>query len=197
MKKYLVAITGGIGSGKSAVVGFLTEIGVDVIIADQINAELMTESSYIKLLEKAFPSVVSNGTIDKERLRKIVFNDKNELEKLNKLAHPLIMERMERKISESKSSIVFVEIPLLLEVGGHEAFDAVWLIKSDNDDRIRRIVMRDGIDEDLALKIIMSQASDLEREKIATRIIENSGDISVLKQRITDEYRRLKAHSVG
>ena len=137
-----VAITGIIGSGKSEVSKILREKGECVLSADEINAKLLTDSDYLKKLNKVFPETFIDGSFDKKKLSSIVFSDEKELEKLNALAHPEIMKTMFRLASEKE--LVFCEIPLLRDEWV-EFFDYVWIVSCDSEEkRIERICNRDG-----------------------------------------------------
>ena len=110
---FRVAICGGIGSGKSAVTSILRDLGADVVVADEVNAELMTDPLYVEKINHIFPSVVHNHCINKKELASIVYRDEKKRRALMDLAHPLIYERMFAKYKESK--LVFYEIPLFSE----------------------------------------------------------------------------------
>jgi dephospho-CoA kinase len=110
-----IAITGGIGSGKSTVSNILKVKGYPVYSCDEIYAELVNSKIYIDEIKKVFPTAVKQGKIDKKCLAEIIFSDKQERTRLNEIAHPLIMQTLLARMNESDSQIVFAEVPLLLE----------------------------------------------------------------------------------
>lgn len=174
-----VAIIGGIGSGKSAVRNILSKNGYHTIDSDAVNAKLMTNTDYIKMIDNAFKGVVKGGIIDKTALKNIVFTDENQRLKLNSIAHPMIKAIL---IDETeKFDLVFVEVPLLTECGLTEYFDRIWLVKADKDTRQDRVIKRDNISSDLFIQINSSQVDDRIREEVATDIIHNDGSLNNLK----------------
>jgi dephospho-CoA kinase len=168
-----IAITGGIGSGKSMVGNIVGALGGYVIDTDKINRGLLVNPAYIRKLQEIFPSAVNNGVIDKAELSRIVFSDKQSLIKLNALAHPLISGIVMYEASLHSDKHVFVEIPLLKESGLKGAFDRVWYIDSIMEKRIERVLNRDGRSREEIKKIIASQS--LEDKELATDIILNNG----------------------
>ena len=120
-----IAITGGIGSGKSLLLGFARELGYKAFSCDEIYKELLEKDFYIQALQRQFPIVVENGKINKRKLSEIVFNDKEKLKQLNEIAHPFILQELERQMNEAltETSLVFAEVPVLFENGYEEDFD--------------------------------------------------------------------------
>ena len=185
-----IAITGIIGSGKSTVINLLREVGEICVSADEINARLLTDSTYIQSLAKIFPSVVIDGIVDKSKLSEIVFNDSYSLEKLENLAQPLIIDEIIKKTSGK--GIYFCEIPTLKEQFV-EVFDEIWYIDSDETLLTDRIRQR-GDTSDVAKRI---RAHDKYRsiKLISTLIIHNNGDISYLRDQVYGELQSLKSRT--
>jgi dephospho-CoA kinase len=186
----LIAITGGVGSGKSAVMEIIKSFDANVLSADEINDELMKNEEYIKKIDKLFKGVVKDGVIDRIELGKRVFYDANAMKKLNDLAHPIIIEETKKRI-KNMSGAIFVEVPLLVESKMQDMFDKIWLVKASNELRIKRILMRDAISEEYAKKIMSSQVTDKIRMQYATDIIENNGDENELYNRVEELYKSL------
>ena len=179
----LVAITGTIGSGKSTVTDILRKKGKNVISCDEINAKLLTESSYIEKIASEFPTCVKDGRIDKKILSDIVFTDENQRKKLNAIAHPAIFERVVNEAKLLKGD-VFVEVPLLAESGQDKYFDSIWVITCDETRQLNRIVERDKIPLDKA-KIIYNRQKEFEADFSKPVIyIENNADYNELKAKI-------------
>ncbi|MDE6302132.1 MAG: dephospho-CoA kinase [Clostridia bacterium] len=170
-----IAIIGGIGSGKSEVLKIARQMGVAALSADEINAELLALPEYIAEIARVFPAAVVNGTVDRHRLAEIVFANDNEREKLNTIAHPRILAR----IKDDNRSPLVVEMPLLLECGAQGMFDEIVLVRTPLDTRLERLEKR-GLDKESAIKRINAQASEDELMTVATRVIDNSGDIETL-----------------
>lgn len=184
----IIAITGGIGAGKSIVRNILEALGAYTIDADGINRDLMKRSSYIEKVRNIFPQAVVNNKIDKKKLAEIVFNDKKSLIKLNSLAHPLITGIIMYEASLVKDQNVFVEIPLLIESGIAKVFDKIWYIDSKVDKRIERAIARDIIDKSLIDKIVALQENEIKAKELATDIIENNGTEEQLWEKVQKLY---------
>ncbi|MGI6700998.1 MAG: dephospho-CoA kinase [Christensenellales bacterium] len=168
----IIAITGGIGSGKSMVRRILAALGAYTIDADKVNKELMRQPSYIAEVAKLFPQAVRNGAIDRNVLREIIFSDKEALIKMNALAHPLITGLIICE-AESAGENVFVEIPLINDTGIYKNFDGIWYVNSDLETRISRVMKRDDLDREIILKIINSQGDGENIKRMAASVIDN------------------------
>lgn len=145
MKKKLVAITGGIGSGKSLALQFLRELNYPVFSCDEIYKEVIVSKEYIEQMEKLFPDVVKNGQVDRTALAETVFNNEIMRIKLNNLAHPIIMKLLLRYMEAAEGSIAFAEVPLLFEGNFEKIFDHVLYIARDKQLRIEAVIERDGL----------------------------------------------------
>lgn len=156
MKKR-IAITGGIGSGKSAVSRIIKDIGYTVFSCDEIYKEIFTQDDYVKSVSLLFDGVVKNGVIDKKALGTLIFADENARKKLNDLSHPKIMSALMESIQEVEANVVFAEVPLLFEGGYEHCFDEIIVVLRDRQARIDSICCRDKIDKDGALLKIQSQ----------------------------------------
>ena len=110
-----IAITGGIGSGKTTVSNLIKEKGYPVYSCDEIYKELIDSTIYIKEIEKAFPAAIKQGKINRKGLAEIVFSNEQERKRLNEIAHPLIMKTLLDHISQRENELIFAEVPLLLE----------------------------------------------------------------------------------
>ena len=152
-----IAITGGIGSGKSSVVNVLREMGYPVFSCDEIYANLRESKEYLQKLSTVFPQAVVDGRLDRKRLSEIVFENPEKREVLNELSHPMIMQKLNALINERREPFVFAEVPLLFENGFEKDFDAVIVVKRNIDERINAICQRDEITENQARQRINAQ----------------------------------------
>ena len=177
-----IAIIGGIGSGKSEAAKIIKDLGNQVFDADAIYKEISETSDYLNKLETAFPGAVKDGKLDREYLGKIVFNNKQELEKLNAIAHPLVKDKIDELAN--KFETIYVEVPVFAGSVLENYFDKVILIESDIKWRIARIIKRSGYDKEYAKKIIASQPSDDVLEKFADVIVINNKDLIHLRQQL-------------
>ena len=181
-----VAVTGGIGAGKSEFMRAVKELGIRTYSADEINGELLRDKGYIEKLSEAFPLAVKDGKVDKATLREEVFSDEKKRKTLNALAHPEIR----RKIEEITGDAV-IEVPLLFESGMTDLFDRVIVVTAGEDARINRIVSTRNISKDLAKNIIKNQATDDERNKLADYVAINDGTRKDLYEQAKNIIKRI------
>ena len=181
-----VAVTGGIGAGKSEFMRAVKELGIKTYSADEINAELLRDKRYIEKLSAAFPLAVKDGQVDKSVLREEVFSNEEKRKALNALAHPEIR----RKIEEITGDAV-IEVPLLFESGMTDLFDRVIVVTAGEDVRINRIVSTRNISKDLAKNIIKNQATDDERIKRADYVAINDGTRKDLYEQAKNIIKRI------
>ena len=185
MKK--IAITGGIGSGKSTVSAYIKERGYPVFSCDEIYKEVITMPAYINAIQKVFPNVIQNGEIDRKRLSEQVFTDEKKRLDLNAVAHPLIMQRLMKKMQACKSELIFAEVPLLFEGGYQNWFDQIIIVKRSVEQRIQSVCKRDGLTKVEAQMRMCSQI-DYDGEQMHKLeqmsnvfILQNDKDVSHLK----------------
>jgi dephospho-CoA kinase len=132
-----IAITGGIGSGKSLVLQCAKELGYPTFSCDEIYKNIMATQEYVEIIRKSFPTCVKNNIINKNLLADIVFNDEKALGKLNSVAHPLIMQTLHEEMEKLKEGIVFAEVPLLFEGNYENDFHETIYVKRNFEDRIQ------------------------------------------------------------
>ena len=186
-KRY--AVTGGIGSGKSTVCGFLQELGYPVLSCDEISRELWGDESYRIELAALFPDCSVNGEIVKEKLTELVFRDKNALARLNKFAHEKIMTRLLEKADQFP--LCFCEVPLLFEGGFADLFDGVFVVIRDRETRIAALQERSGMLREEALARMASQFDYEEGLPENCIEIENNGDTATLLSHINEALRQV------
>lgn len=185
----ILGLTGGIGSGKSTVSKIFLSMGIKVFDADLIAKDIL-ETEQVKeeikeKLGKEFINLKSNS-VDKELLKKEVFNNSKKLNILNGIVHPRVVEIYIKKYLEfkDKKEIVIFDVPLLFEVNLERYCDKVIVVDIDLKVQIERIKNRDNIDVTLINKIIAAQMSREERNMKADILIENNGSLEELKQKI-------------
>ena len=190
MAQRLIAVTGGIGSGKSEVMRILGRHTKNLLSADAVNSELLDDPVYIGKLSALFPEAVKDGSLDKKILSDTVFSSGEKRKLLNGLAHSLIMDILLNRAKEMRGD-VFLEIPLLAESGTAGLLDFIWLVKSADSFRVSRLKMQRGMTEDNILRIIGAQAGFLS-DGANVRIIENDGNAKELEERVLALYAELK-----
>ena len=194
-----IGLTGGIAAGKSMVSGLLAELGAWILDADAISREVVepgTEGLKAVAAEFGEKVLLPDGTLDRRALGAEVFGDPQKLERLNGILHPIIKAEMLRRAAEIEEQhpedIVIFDVPLLIESGWQDVADEVWLVSAPVEQRIRRIAMRDGLDEKQAMERISAQMTDEQKAKYADVIINNGGSIQELKERVTKLYAERK-----
>ncbi len=179
-----IAIAGGIGSGKSLVTEFLREMGAKVVVADEVNSELLKDPEYIALIAHNFPSAVDNNGINKKELASIVYSDEGKRQLLMSLAHPRIFAKMLSAYPESK--VVFYEVPLLAEY--RAIFDQVWFVDANLDARITRVIARDRVTEAYVKRVMELQKGEAAMRDEATCIISNNAGPEELREQVKALY---------
>jgi len=181
-----VALTGGIGSGKSLVGEILEELGALVIDSDQLAREVIERGSpgYEEVVNAFGDSILSEGQIDRSKLAAVVFNETDLRKKLESIIHPLVREAAEKLAKKLPSGAILInQIPLLVESDGAKRFDYVVTVSADEEIRRERLRLRGLKDYEITQRIA-AQVSDLEREKIANYIIRNDGSIDELTRAV-------------
>ncbi|WP_294611011.1 dephospho-CoA kinase [uncultured Gilliamella sp.] len=184
---YVVALSGGIASGKSTIANLFAKLGVPVIDADIIARQIVQSGTdAFNLIVKHFSQeiLLPNGELDRSQLREIIFNNDHERLWLNSLLHPIIQQETERQIAMQQTCYVLWVVPLLIENNLHYLADRVLMIDSPMELQLKRLIQRDGIDEHLAKKMIRSQVSSSKRLSYADDIINNNGDLVSLTSQV-------------
>ena len=156
MKKR-IAITGGIGSGKSTVCDIIRAQNFPVFSCDSIYKELLNDTEYIEAVRTAFPQVVITQRIDTCKLAKIVFSDETQRKKLNDLAHSRIMTKLFACMNDCDTDFVFAEVPLLFEGNYASKFDKVIVVTRERKKRVQAVLLRDGCTQEEAIMRIQAQ----------------------------------------
>ena len=142
-----IAITGGIGSGKSYVLQKIAARGFATFSCDTIYKTVIDDPVYIQQVSQLFPRAIEDGRIHRKKLADIVFGNEKARKSLNQLAHPFIMSRLYEAIDKASGNASFAEVPLLFETGYEKDFDAIIVVKRKQEERIRAVAQRDGLTE--------------------------------------------------
>ena len=188
-----VALTGGVGSGKSTVAAILAGLGVPIIDADEIAHALTSpRSQALDLIVEAFDEqlVDQNGHLDRAALRARVFADPPARRRLESILHPRIRSEMLRRLSEQDAPYAVLDIPLLFETGQTDIADRILVVDLPQSEQIRRVRDRSGLDIQEIQRIIDSQAPRSKRLAGADDILDNSGDPSVLREQVTRLHQK-------
>ena len=190
MKKK-IAITGGIGSGKSTVLREISKMGYPVFSCDEIYKNVIVLPKYVEEIGRNFPDCIKEGKVDRKALSNAVFQNENSRKKLNELSHPLIMSNLLTQMDASPSRVVFAEVPLLFEGNFESLFDGVIVVSRKIEERMQSLIVRDNITKE-EINARISAQFDYHSETAAQRlkncnayIVENEGDISSLQTKIS------------
>lgn len=183
---YRVGMTGGIGSGKTTVSSMLSRLGVPVIEADQVARSVVEPGSEaLEQLKSHFgEAIVTKGSLDRRRLREIIFADVAERQWVEGLLHPFIKAEMLRRADQEDHDYVVLDIPLLFEAGYRSLVDRVLVINAPVELQIDRVVRRDQVKPSQVETIIRTQISPEARLEAADDVIENCGDLAYLERQV-------------
>lgn len=172
----IIGVMGGVGSGKSTVLNYLeNNYEANIIEADKVAKEVMLPGNDVyNEIVKTFPEVIVDNKIDSKKLAEIVFNDKEQLEKLNSITHPGAVKEIISRIKSSKKRIIVVESAILLGSGVEQYCDEFWFVFCNRDTRIKRLMQTRGYSKEKCISVIESQPADEEYNKGADEFIDNS-----------------------
>lgn len=190
----IVALTGGIGSGKSTVGEIFADLGARVIDSDQLAREVLERGSsgFDEVVAEFGDQILKNGAIDRAILGDIVFKDPAKLRKLESITHPLIRTAFKDFVDHSPTdSIVINQIPLLVESKASYNFDVVITVSAPAEIRAKRLLKR-GMSESEINNRISAQATDAQREEIADFIIRNDRLTSDLIDEVEKIWQKLQ-----
>jgi dephospho-CoA kinase len=198
--KMIVGLTGGIGSGKSEVSRRFEKLGIDIIDADVVAREVVALGSpSLNAIEKHFGLDIlkQEGTLDRQKVRELIFAHPAEKTWLENLLHPVIRTETIKQLNQAKSPYVILASPLLLETSQYELVDRILVVDADEELQLARASLRDENNSEQIKKIMATQMSRAIRRAKADDIIENHGDLSELElqvQQLHTRYLTLSKH---
>jgi len=193
MSKFVVGLTGGIGSGKTTVANLFAAEGITLVDADIVAREVVAPGS------KGLEAIVTHfgaeiltpeGELDRAKLRQRIFSNPEEREWLNQLLHPMIRQEMLAQVEKATSAYVIMVVPLLFENGLDRLVNRTLVVDISPELQINRTVKRDNVDASQVNSIISSQSSRSEKLARADDIIDNQGEISTLKREVLALHQR-------
>ncbi|MDR9828461.1 dephospho-CoA kinase [Vibrio sp. FNV 38] len=198
---YVVGITGGIASGKTTVADLFHEhFAIDIVDADIIARQVVEPKTQglNAIIDKFGDAVLQNdGSLDRRKLRDIVFSQPEEKQWLNQTLHPLIRQKMKQQIEQANSNYVLLVVPLLVEGGLQSMTDSVLVVDVDEKTQLERTMKRDKVSREQALNIVNSQANRQERLAIADDIIKNNDHTDNLLPQIEQLHAKFVALSTS
>ncbi len=191
-----VGLTGGIGAGKSTVAKMLASHGAVIVDSDAIARDVVAPGTpgLAEIVGAFGPGVLrADGSLDRPGLGRIVFNDADALGRLEQITHPRIAGESARLIAEAEAAgapVLVHDIPLLVENGLPETFDAVIVVEAPDELRLERLAER-GLPREQALERMRAQATDEQRRRAATHLIINAGSTAELRARVDEVWAAL------
>ncbi|HET6976960.1 MAG TPA: dephospho-CoA kinase [Pyrinomonadaceae bacterium] len=193
-----VGLTGSIGVGKSFVASVFVELGCRVLDADETAREVvMPGTPGLKALTEAFGEAILNpdGTLNRKHLGAVVFADETQRQRLNHLLHPFIIARQDEILNgweaEDPNSIGIVDAALMIESGGYKRFDKLIVVHCRPEVQLERLMLRDKLSHDEALRRINSQMPQEEKQKFADYLIDTSDGFELTRSRSVEVYNEL------
>ena len=185
-----IAITGGIGSGKTQVTNYLISKGYTVVDADRMSREMTSAGGKAipYIIENFGPSfILEDGSMDRAAMRDLVFRHPEKKRLLEEGTTKVVLEdieaiKKERAANDDKA--LFFDIPLLFETGSEDDYDAVWVVTADYEVRRKRIMERDGIDQFMIDLIMDSQDGEDKKAALADHVIYNNGTLDELRESV-------------
>ena len=192
----LIGLTGGIGTGKSTVARLLEARGVPVIDADVLAREAVEPGRpALAEIAAAWPAVIGPyGRLDRKRLGAIVFSDPAARARLETILHPRIAQLASEhaaRLARAGHRLAFYEASLLIEAGRQRDFDELVVVDAPEDERVRRVVARDGSTPEHVRARMAAQAPMSEKRRLATHVIDNDGDLERLSRRVDELLARI------
>jgi len=193
---FIIGLTGGIGSGKSAATTILKGLGLKVIDLDQITHDLMkpSELGYIEIKKEFGEKYIdTKGAIDRQLLREEIFSSLDLKKRIESILHPIIFEECSKQLNKLKhEKYIVLVIPLLFETKNYiSLIDESLLIDCDLETQIERVIKRDSVSKALANRIIKNQMNRQDKQLLADKVILNDGNINHLKTQLDIYYKKL------
>lgn len=187
----IIGLTGGIGSGKTTIANYLVSLGYPVYIADDAGRKVMQKQEIIDAIKEKFGlEIFENNLLNRAKLAKIVFDNPEQLKKLNAIVHPAVKEDFKNWLTRHlESPLVFYESAILFESGSYTDFDVIITVIAPLEKRIARVLERDNSNREQVLNRINAQWTDEQRISKSDFVIENL-NIDLAKQKM-DEFLKI------
>ncbi|MDX1303865.1 dephospho-CoA kinase [Photobacterium sp.] len=189
----VVGLTGGIGSGKTTVADLFAKYEINVIDADVIAREVVEPGTpgLTAIINKLGPDILlTDGTLDRSKLRQAIFNQQPLKEWLNNLLHPLIREKMQDEVKKATSPYCLLVVPLMVENNLQAMTHRLLVVDVDEGIQVARTQQRDQVAPEQVKKILAAQASREQRNAAADDIICNNGDSTVLENKVAELHQQ-------
>ena len=200
MSLLAIALTGGIGSGKTAVSQAFARHGVPVIDTDVLAREVVEPGQpALREIVEIFGDACLDptGALDRAYLRRVVFADAERRQKLEAILHPRILRALRERLATLQATYCLVVVPLLVETGLDKQFERILVVDVPEQVQIERVMARDRVDAEQARQILGQQASRAQRLAIADDVIENTGTLAELEDKVVVLHQQYLALAIG
>ncbi len=190
---YVVGLTGGIGSGKTAASDYLASLGIGVVDADVVARDIVAIGQpALNQIAQHFGSDIlqADGSLNRSALRAIVFHQPSERKVLESITHPAIRQRIQQQLASSTSPYTLLVSPLLFESGQYQFANRLLVIDASEDLQRQRASMRDGVSSEQIASIMAAQLTRAERLQNADDVVINHGDLDELYQQLDLVHQR-------
>ncbi|UCX03300.1 dephospho-CoA kinase [Shewanella glacialimarina] len=187
MSNFIVGLTGGIGSGKTTVANLFADLGITLVDADIVARQVVEpNSSGLQQIIQHFGADISlaDGSLNRSKLRDIIFNQPEQRDWLNNLLHPMIRNAMLQQVKNAVSDYVILVVPLLFENGLDKLVNTTLVVDISPELQISRTSKRDNVAATQVEQIIQSQISRQQRLSKADDIVDNQGELNVLRDKV-------------
>ncbi|HLT00124.1 MAG TPA: DNA-formamidopyrimidine glycosylase [Acholeplasma sp.] len=184
-KSYVIALTGGIATGKTTVKKYLVKKGFKVFDSDLAIKELYENEYFSKNIAKEFNVANADGTLNKRALRNLIFSDKSKRRKLEKILHPYVFDSIDEFVKNNFDHMIFLDIPLLFETG-YDIYDYSVMVTTKPSIQIERLMFRDKVTYEKALQSINAQMPLKKKEKLADFVIYNDKSLKELFKQLDE-----------
>ena len=193
--KYVIGLTGTMGSGKSTVLRMLGQLGARTIDADELAHEAMTQgtTAWRAIVDSFGEDVLDqDGNIDRQKMASIVFAEPEALERLEEILHPAVDERFYEILETSEEPVIVVEAVKLIESGIHHQLSSLWLVTCPGEERLRRLMEARGEDPEEIRERLEAQMSEEKQAQWADVIIDNGGSPEHTWEQVKAEWERVQ-----
>ena len=201
MDKIVIGITGGVGAGKSTVLNIMgREYQAEIILTDKVSHELMEPGTpcYQKLVDVLGKEVLAeDGSFDKVKLGKLMFNNKEKVRIVNEIVHPAVREEVVRRIEASSKKLIVVESALLIEANFKPLCDEVWYVYVSTQERVKRLYEQRGYSEVKSYSIIYNQLSHEQFRRNCDRLIDNGSSREYTRRQVREFMEEIMGQSRG
>ena len=193
--KYVIGLTGNIGSGKSTVLAMLAQLGARIVDADDLVHQVMDRGTPVwQAVVDTFGEAVldEGGRIDRKKLGSVVFDDPQALKRLEEIVHPAVDESFLELVRNAEEPVMAVEAVKLIESGVHHVLSSLWLVTCPEEERLRRLVEGRGADPEDVQERLKAQMPEEEQARWADVVIVNGGTLEQTWEQVKAEWERIQ-----